>query len=217
MWSEDRRRVGSRRRAVLFGVNVWPPLVDALALILAAFVVVFLLGAIRQAEALARFYRAEAELQRIRAEKDALRRRLEALAHGGVIQVEDGKVILQGEVLFDSGSDALRPEGVPPLQQVAQALSPLLIAEPDQAVLVGGHTDNVPISTPRFPSNWTLSTARAEAVAQLLITSGLPPPRVIVGGFGPHHPRRDNATEDGRRQNRRIEVLLVPIKAVSTR
>lgn len=192
-------------------------MVDALALILAAFVIVFLLGAIRQSEALLRFYKAEAELARIRAEKEALQRRLQALARGGVIQVEDGKVILQGEVLFDSGSDALRPEGARPLQLVAQALQPLLQAEPDQAVLVGGHTDNVPISTPRFPSNWTLSTARAEAVAKLLIESGLPPERVVVGGFGAYHPRRDNASEEGRRQNRRIEVLLVPVKSVSTR
>src|SRR5437016_7502455 len=118
--SEGRPRP-ARRRAPLFGVNVWPPMVDALALILAAFVIVFLLGALRQADALLRYARAEAELQRIRAEKEALQRRLSALARGGVIQVEDGKVILQGEVLFDSGSDALRPDGVRPLEQVAQA------------------------------------------------------------------------------------------------
>lgn len=220
----DRRgRSGRRRRSsgfpggVSFGINVWPPMVDALTLILCAFVLVFLLGALRQIEALRGFYAAQQELSRTKREKEALERRLQALAQGGVIQVEDGKVILQGEVLFDSGSDALRPEGTVALQQVGRALLPLLQAEPDQAVLVGGHTDNVPIATARFPSNWALSTARAEAVVRLLIQSGLRPERVIVGGFGPFHPRRDNATEEGRRQNRRIEVLLVPIKSVSTR
>lgn len=206
-----------RRRIDLFSVNVWPPMVDALALILCAFVLIFLLGAVRQADALGRFLRAERELQRLRAEKEALQRRLQALARTGLIQVEDGKVILQGEVLFDSGSDELRQEGARALQQLGRALLPLLQAERDQVVLVGGHTDNVPISTPRFPSNWALSTARAEAVAKLLIHDGLPPEQVVVGGFGPYHPRRENATEDGRRQNRRIEVLLVPIKTVSTR
>lgn len=201
----------------MFGVNAWPPLVDALALILAAFVIVFLLGAIRQGEALARFEQAEAELRRTQAEKEALLRRLQALARSGEIQVEDGKVILQGEVLFDSGSDELKPDGARALQQLAQALLPLLAAEPDQLILIGGHTDNVPINTPRFPTNWTLSTARAEAVAHLFLRSGIPPERVVVGGFGSYHPRRDNATEEGRRQNRRIEVLLVPIRSVSTR
>ncbi len=210
-----RRGPGHRRPG--FAVNVWPPMVDALALMLAAFVLVFLVGAVRQADALQRFYAAETELLRLKAEKDALKRRLEALAAGGIIQVEDGKVILQGEVLFDSGSDQLRPDGVQTLEKVGRALSPLLQAEPDQAVLVGGHTDNVPIATPRFPSNWALSTARAEAVAKVLIQSGFAPQRLVVGGFGPYHPRRDNNTEDGRRQNRRIEVLLVPIKSVSTR
>lgn len=192
-------------------------MVDALALILAAFILVFLLGAVRQVDALQRFVKAERELQRLRAEKEALSRRLQALARGGLIQVEDGKVILQGEVLFDSGSEELRPEGARALQQVGRALQPLLRAEPDQMLLVGGHTDNVPISTPRFPSNWALSTARAEAVARLLISDGLMPGQVVVGGFGPYHPRRDNATDEGRRQNRRIEVLLVPIKSVSSR
>lgn len=192
-------------------------MVDALALILAAFVFVFLVGAARQADALQRFLRAEAELARIKAEKDALQRRLAALARGGVVQVEDGKIILQGEVLFDSGSDALRAEGEAPLLGLAAGLLPLLEAEPDQAILVGGHTDNLPISTERFPSNWALSSARAEAVARVLLRAGVSPQRLVIGGFGPHRPRRDNATEDGRRQNRRIEILLVPIRSVSTR
>lgn len=201
----------------MFGVNVWPPMVDALTLILAAFVLLFLVGAIRQTDALMRFMNAERELVRLRAEKDALRRRLEALARSGLIQVEDGKVILQGEVLFDSGSDALREEGAAALGQLGTALQPILSAEPDQAVLVGGHTDSQRISTGRFPSNWALSTARAEAVVRVLIGAGIDPHRLVVGGFGEHHPRRDNGTEDGRRQNRRIEVLLVPIKSVSSR
>src|SRR5579872_3439983 len=81
------------RRPSLFSVNVWPPMVDALALILSAFVLIFLLGAVRQADALQRFLKADRELQRIRAEKEALQRRLQALARGGLIQVEDGKVI----------------------------------------------------------------------------------------------------------------------------
>lgn len=212
------RRPGhGRGRSSVFGVNVWPPMVDALALILAAFVFVFLVGAVRQAEALQRFLKAEAELSRMRAEKEALQRRLSALARGGVLQIEDGKIILQGEVLFDSGSDQLRPEGAASLLKLGSGLLPLLNEEPDQAVLIGGHTDNVPIATERFPSNWALATARAEAVARIFLSAGLPAQRLVIGGFGAHRPRRDNTSEEGRRQNRRIEILLVPIKSVSTR
>lgn len=219
MWAHDEapRRAAGRRRGAGFALNVWPPMVDALALILAAFVFVFLVGAVRQADALQRLLKADRELSRMRAEKEALERRLSALARGAALQIEDGKFILQGEVLFDSGSDELRPEGAQLMTRLGQALGPVLVAEPDQAVMVGGHTDNVPIRTERFPSNWALSTARAEAVAKVLIAAGLSPERLVVAGFGSHRPRRDNGTEESRRQNRRIEVLLVPIKSVSTR
>jgi chemotaxis protein MotB len=84
-------------------------------------------------------------------------------------------------------------------------------------VLVGGHTDDRPIHNARFPSNWELSTARAVAVSQALAGAGVDPTRLVASGFGPYHPRAPNRDDDSRRKNRRIEVLLVPIRAVSSR
>ncbi len=206
-----------RRPSTLFPVNVWPPLVDAVTLVLAAFAFIAVIAALAQHALVGRLRDKERELERIRQEKEKVERRLRSLAPAGLFEVEEGKVILQGEVLFASGSDEIRPEGRNVLGQMAQALSALLAAEPEQMILIGGHTDNVPINNARFDSNWELSAARAVAVSRVLIAAGLPPARVAAAGFGENHPRSSNLDEISRRRNRRIEVLLVPIHAVSSR
>ncbi len=205
------------RRLSLFPVNVWPPMVDALTLALAAFVVLMIVGAAAQRGLLARLRDRDAELSRLRQDKERIERRLRAIAPAGAIEVDEGKVILQGEVLFDSGSDELTPAGRAAIARLAPPLGELLHAEPSQMVLVGGHTDDVPIHNERFPSNWELSTARAVAVARVLASSGMEPAQVVASGFGPFHPRVPNTDEASRRRNRRIEVLLVPIHSVSSR
>jgi flagellar motor protein MotB len=154
--------------------------------------------------------RREAELHKVQAEKERIERRLKALASSSV-EVQGDRVIMQGEVLFASGSDELRPEGRAFVAQLAQPLGQLLAAEKDQMVMVGGHTDDVPIHNARFASNWDLSTARATAVARALIGAGLEPAQVIASGFGPYHARVANTDAAARAKNRRIEVLLVPI------
>ncbi|HEY0707701.1 MAG TPA: OmpA family protein [Polyangia bacterium] len=206
-----------RRSTSLFSVNVWPPFVDALTLVLAAFVVFIVVALVAQRGLLTRLRERDGELTRLRDEKARIERRLKALAPRGSIDIEGGKVILQGEVLFDSGSDALRPEGQHLMTEIGRSLTPLLAAEPAQMVLVGGHTDDRPIHDARFASNWELSTARAVAVTRVLMSAGMQARRVVAAGFGEFHPRASNTDEDGRRQNRRIEVLLVPIEAVSSR
>jgi flagellar motor protein MotB len=209
----------SRRRAPppLFPVNVWPPLVDALTLALAAFVVLMVVAVAAQGGLVARLRNGERELARLRADKERIERRLRALSSSAAIEVDDGKVIMQGELLFASGSDELSPDGKATLARMAPALAQLAAAEPDQMILVGGHTDDVPISNARFASNWELSAARATAVARALVAAGLPPARVVASGFGAHHPRVANAGADSRRRNRRIEVLVVPVRSVSSR
>lgn len=206
-----------KRRAPLFPVNVWPPFVDVLTLVLAAFVLVMLAAGLAQRGLLSRLRQNDRELLRLRADKERVERRLRALAHGAAIEVEDGKVIVQGEVLFASGSDELSAAGKVALETLASPLRALLAAEPDQMVLIGGHTDDVPIATSHFASNWELSTARATAVARALVAAGLAPERVVAAGFGSYHPRRPNLTDEDRRRNRRIEVLLVPLRSVSSR
>ncbi len=207
-----------RERPPLFPVNVWPPFVDALTLVLAAFVLIVVAAAAAQSGLVARLRASDRELTRVRAEKERIERRLRALAQSGAIEVDDdGKVILQGEVLFASGSDELSAAGRRALAELGAPLAALLAAEGDQMVLVGGHTDDRPIANARFASNWELSAARATAVARALVEVGLPNERVVAAGFGPYHPRRPNKSDDDRRRNRRIEVLLVPMRSVSSR
>ncbi len=206
-----------RRRPTLFPVNVWPPLVDAMTLVLATFALIAVIAALAEHALVGRLRDKERELDRLREEKARVERRLRALAPAGSFEVEEGKVILQGEVLFASGSDEVRPESRAFLGEMARALGALLAAEPEQLVLIGGHTDNVPIQNERFDSNWELSAARAVSVSRVLIAAGLPPDRVAAAGFGDNHPRAPNHDEVARRRNRRIEVLLVPVRSVSSR
>jgi flagellar motor protein MotB len=208
----------ARSRPALFPVNVWPPFVDALVLVLAVFVLLSLIAFVAQQALVKRVREGARQIETLRAEKARIERRLRALAPGGAIEVEEGKVILQGEVLFDSGSDQLRPEGDAFIGRLAPTLVALLEAERDQMVLVGGHTDDRPLrGDGRFASNWELSTARALAVTRVLTAAGLPATRVVAAGFGAEHPRVPNADEASRRKNRRIEVLLVPIQSVASR
>ena len=206
------------RRADLFPVNVWPPFVDALALVLAAFVLLMVIALLAQKAMAGRMREREREVATLRADNERVLRRMSALGSTGMFEVEEGKVILQGEVLFDSGSDELRPAGREFLMKLAPQLAGLLTAEPDQMVLVGGHTDDKLVrNNARFASNWELSTARATAVTRVLMGGGVPAGHIVAAGFGAEHPRKPNSDDAARRQNRRIEVLLVPIHAVASR
>jgi flagellar motor protein MotB len=206
-----------RRRGGLFPFTPWPAVVDAVTLVLATFVLVAIAALVAQRDLVARLRAHERELASLREEKARVEARLAALAAAGSIEVLDGRVIVQGEVLFDSGSPDLRAEGALVLARLAPPLAELLAAEPDQMLMVGGHTDDRPIHGGRFRSNWELSTARAVAVLDALAAAGVPPSRMVASGFGEHHPRAPNALEDGRRLNRRIELLVVPIRGVTGR
>ena len=115
-------------------------------------------------------------------------------------------VELPEAVLFASGSARLKKDGAKILAQVA----PVLVGLKDRSFQVGGYTDNVPIRTKRFPSNWELSAARAVDVTELLIEYGMPGSRVSAAAYGETHPVASNDTKEGRAQNRRIEIALMP-------
>jgi chemotaxis protein MotB len=80
----------------------------------------------------------------------------------------------------------------------------------DRRFMVSGHTDNVPIKTARFPSNWELSTARAVEVVQLLVAGGMKPTVLGAAGYGENDPVATNDTPEHKAQNRRIEIVLEP-------
>lgn len=113
-------------------------------------------------------------------------------------------------ILFDSGKADIKPGGLEVLRRVGGILK----GAADKNIQVEGHTDNVPIS-PRlkqtFPSNWELSTARATTVLRFLQDSaGIDGSRLSATGLGQYHPQVENDTAEGRAQNRRIQIVLVP-------
>ena len=115
-------------------------------------------------------------------------------------------VKLSDEILFDPGKDDLKLEGKTALIEVTKILAGI----PNRSFQVAGHTDNVPIKSRKFKSNWELSTSRAVNVVKFTIENGMPANRVSAAGYGEFDPVRDNSTEEGRQQNRRIEITLMP-------
>ncbi len=113
------------------------------------------------------------------------------------------EVELQSSLLFDSGSAILNNSALELLGGIAEILD-----EHTNPVRVEGFTDNIPINTPQFPSNWELSTARAAAVVQLFTEEGLAPSRFAAIGYGEHQPIADNDTAEGRSANRRVVIMI---------
>ena len=127
------------------------------------------------------------------------------------IQIVGDRFVFQSEVLFETGSAELGQEGRTQLARLARTLlgiSREIPGEIDWVLRVDGHTDNRPIRTAQFPSNWELSTARAISVVKFLISQGLPPSRVAATGFGEFQPIDPDNDEIAYRRNRRIELKL---------
>ncbi len=140
----------------------------------------------------------------------ALLDKFQAMIASGNVKVEmrNGRMIVKmsDKILFDPGKDKLKPEGEAALVEVTRILAGL----ENQTFQVAGHTDNVPIRSARFKSNWELSTARAVNVVKFMGENGLDPTRLSAAGYSEYDPVGDNTTEDGRAMNRRIEITLVP-------
>ncbi|HEV7439193.1 MAG TPA: peptidoglycan -binding protein [Methylobacterium sp.] len=127
------------------------------------------------------------------------------------IRVVGDRFVLQSEVLFPGGSAALKPEAGPELDRIAGAileLSKQIPADLPWVLRVDGHTDARPIASAQFPSNWSLSAARAIAVVQYMAAKGIPPQRLLAGAFGEFQPLDAGTTEDAYAKNRRIELKL---------
>lgn len=113
-------------------------------------------------------------------------------------------VDISTDILFDSGVAHLSPAAIQALERLAAALAPW-----PNAVRVEGHTDDRPIRTAAFPSNWELSAARAASVVHLFMDHGIAPERLAVLGFGQYRPVMPNTTAAGRNANRRVEVVIL--------
>ncbi len=114
------------------------------------------------------------------------------------------EIEINTDILFASGVAAVGTQAAPVLQRLAGILAPF-----PNTLRIEGHTDDRPIATLAFPSNWELSAARAASVVHLFVQQGIDPTRMTVVGLGEHHPAADNATVEGRNRNRRVVVVVV--------
>jgi len=116
------------------------------------------------------------------------------------------KIVPLAPFLFRPASADLRPEG----KEFLDLLARVFLHGPDAEVRIGGHTDNIPIRTPRYPSNWELSCARATSVMRYLIDEhGVEPAILSAIGYGPHQPAAANDTPEGRAMNRRVGIEII--------
>jgi chemotaxis protein MotB len=118
------------------------------------------------------------------------------------------EIEINTDILFPSGAGAFSPTAEPVLDKLAEVLRPF-----PNPIRVEGHTDDRPIHTGPFPSNWELSAARAASVVHQFTKQGIDPLRLEIVGFGEFHPRQPNDSSEGRNANRRVAVLV--LEAVS--
>ncbi|KUK13555.1 MAG: flagellar motor protein MotB [Synergistetes bacterium] len=133
---------------------------------------------------------------------------------GGEVKLRftrEGLVItLTESILFDPGSAALKPSALSVLLELSKILSDI-----PNDLRVEGHTDNTPISTPIYPSNWELSSARAASVAKFIIDRGkIDPRRVSIAGYGQYKPIVPNDTPEHKALNRRVDIVILSTKSL---
>lgn len=163
----------------------------------------------------------EAELLELRKQREAAEKRLAAfrdltakfqsLVDTGKLKVtfRQGQMVLElpSGVLFSSGQAKLSSGGEAALQEILNVLTEFK----DRRFMIAGHTDNIPIKSRKFKSNWLLSTARAVSVVVYMTEkSGFEATKLAATGYGEFAPVADNENDEGRAQNRRIEIILVP-------
>ncbi len=144
------------------------------------------------------------------AEYKNLLTRFQALVDAGKLKVKvvGGRLVVElaTDILFASGKATLSPAGKSALMEVAAILATM----PDKRFQIEGHTDNVPIKTSQFPSNWELSSARSITVVKTLIEGGMSQGQVSAAAFGDSRPLVPNDSPAAKETNRRIEIVMVP-------
>lgn len=160
----------------------------------------------REDQAIAEAFRQERET--LRQVSEQFTETLDSFIEQRLVEVKRTDYWLELEMksglLFESGKAELSPDALPVLRKIAE-----IIRETPNVLHVEGHTDNIPIRTVEFASNWELSAARAASVVREFIASGIAPERLAAVGYGEYHPVADNRFEEGRFKNRRVVLVLM--------
>jgi chemotaxis protein MotB len=151
----------------------------------------------------------------------ALKKRIDQLVrHAGIADKVSTTVsrrglkirLLTDDLFFNSGSAVINPGAFTTLDEIGD----ILAKEAEHPIEVEGHTDNQPIATSQYPSNWQLSGARAGAVVQRLAGDGVDPKRMMLTGYSSEHPVESNKTPAGRAKNRRVEIILTRLHGATS-
>jgi chemotaxis protein MotB len=151
---------------------------------------------------------------RVKEDLESLRRELQQslasqiASHAISIKMDRAGLVisLREAGFFSSGSATPKPDALPALRQVAASLS-----RTPYDLRIEGHTDNIPIHTAEFDSNWELSSARATHIARIFIDmKAIPPERISAAGYSEYHPASGNDTAEGRSENRRVDLVVLP-------
>jgi len=162
--------------------------------------------------ALARLEKLSAEdLQRLTEENTKIKEELSKLENKNQFLIKETQkgieITFLDKILFDAGKADLKRESAKIMQNVAQILNKY----PKRNIIIEGHTDNQPIKSEKYHSNWDLSAARALAVLNALVATGkINRERLSIQAFADTRPVADNKTVEGRKQNRRVEIILLP-------
>jgi chemotaxis protein MotB len=153
--------------------------------------------------------RREAAEKRLAAYRDLLER-FQSLIDAGKLKVkiQNGRMVVElaSDVLFASGSAELSPEGQAAIEEVSGVLAGI----PGRTFQVEGHTDDDPIATPQYPSNWELASGRALTVVKTMVSAGMPPERISASSYALFQPVASNDSDEGKASNRRIEIVVMP-------
>ena len=149
------------------------------------------------------------QMEKLKAEIDAkLQSENLSIAVTTIIDKRGLVISLSNAIFFDPGSAQIKQDNENTLLDIANMFTVM-----ENLIRIEGHTDNVPMNSAEYPSNWDLSTARAANVVRLITSkSNLSPEKLIAVGYGEYRPIADNATEEGRAKNRRIDIIVLSEK-----
>ncbi|MFM0040846.1 OmpA family protein [Paraburkholderia sediminicola] len=196
---------------------IWPVFGDLMSVLLGAFVLI-LVGVIGvQLELSTRLEHEVKQRQLETQRRKTLEQALAGPLAAGRVTLVNGRIGINGNVLFALNSDQLQPEGRDVLKSLAGPLSAYLRAN-DQILMVSGFTDDRQVreANRRFADNWELSAQRALTVTRALIDEGVPSSSVFAAAFGSQQPVSSNADDQGRARNRRVEIAPVPRPSTAT-
>ena len=196
---------------------IWPVFGDLMSVLLGAFVLI-LVGVIGvQLELSTRLKQEVKQRQMETQRRKTLEQALAGPLAAGRVTLVNGRIGINGSVLFALNSDQLQPEGRDVLKSLAGPLSAYLRAN-DEILMVSGFTDDRQVreANRRFADNWELSAQRALTVTRSLIDAGVPASSVFAAAFGSQQPVSTNADDQGRAKNRRVEIAPVPRPSSAT-